>query len=130
MADSFRPSGSIQVVARSSTLIRTSINGYFDERVCNQFIELLDGWRGGRSGVSGFHDITGMDDYDIAARDKMSKYSRAQIPYFESVHMLVERRTVAWALDILIKVSGMRMTTYHSRAAFEAAYQRMAARGD
>lgn len=121
--------GTVQVVERTPTLIRTRIAGRFDDRLCAEFISLMEGWRGARNSVVAFHDAVGVVDYDVAARERVSRWSREQHMHFESIHMLVERRLVAWGINIISTVSGANITTYHSLEAFEAAYARCARGG-
>lgn len=119
----------VQVVERSPTLIRTRIAGRFDDSLCTEFITLIESWRGSRSGVVAFHDVRGVIDYDVAARERVSRWSRDNHAYFEGIHMLVEGRLVAWGLNIITTVSGAKITTYHEVDAFEAAYARHARGG-
>lgn len=116
--------GTVQVVERSPSLIRTRIAGRFDDRLCTEFIAIIESWRGTRNGVVAFHDATAVVDYDVAARERVSRWSREQHSHFESIHMLVERRLVAWGINIISMVSGANITTYHSSESFENAYAR------
>lgn len=125
MHDSSKSSrGTIQAIDRSSKYLRTRITGYFDGDCCAELIELIDGWRSGRSGVHIFHDCHGLEDYDVEARERISRWCRDQIAYFDGVHVLVERRTVAWGIQVISMVSGLKMSSYHSPSAFEEAFER------
>jgi hypothetical protein len=100
------------------------VTGHFDVELSAEFIALVDAWRAGRSGVHVFHDIRGVEDYDVEARERLTRWSRELGTVLESIHVLVERRTVAWGLHILSTVSGIKISSYHSAAAFEAAFER------
>jgi hypothetical protein len=119
-----RARGALHLVERSSRYLRTRLNGYFDDSLCGELIAAIDDWRAGRSGVHIFHDLRELEDYDVDARDRISKWCRHQVPFFDGVHVLVQRRTVAWGINIISAVSGLKMTSYHSASAFEDAFAR------
>jgi hypothetical protein len=116
----------VQLIDSSPTYIVTCITGYFDEPRSAQFIKLLDEWRGQRTGLHAFHDVSGAEDYDVAARERVSQWSRTCLHAFDGVHVLVQGRTVAWGLKIISMVSGRNIVSHHARDAFEAALRHVA----
>jgi hypothetical protein len=115
-------SGTLHLVERGPTWLRVRVTGCFDDKLCAEFISAIDHWRGSRKGVTVFQDMSGTADYEVGARDRISRWAKEQVPYFSSVHVLVNQRTLAWAVDIIAMVSRLKLVTYHSADAFEAAY--------
>lgn len=115
--------GSVRIVARTPTTLRTTLRGRFDERLCDQYIAALDDWRGSRRRVVSFSDCTGITDYDVTARDKVSAWLRTTGPAFDGIHVLVEQLGPAWGLNIVAMVTGMKIFPYRSRDEFEASWE-------
>lgn len=88
------------------------------------FVAAMDDWRGHRTGVTSFHDCSGLDDYDVEARERISAWSRAHSGAFDGVHLLVHGRTIAWGLQLLSTVSRANVTTYHSFDRFDSEFKR------
>lgn len=113
------------LVNESSLLwMRSQIIGHFDDAACEQVMTVVDGWRGQRVGYTVFCDISAMDDYDVPARERISVWLRSLGDSLERLHVLVDGRTIAWALKIVTVTSGARIEPYHSRAAYDAAFER------
>jgi hypothetical protein len=116
--------GTFVVVDSSPSFIRSKLTGRFDEALCTKVIAVVDELRGARAGVTIFSDVSEVEDYDVAARERVSVWLRELTPRFETVHVLVKGRTIAWALRIVGLVSRARIEAYHSSAGFQAAYER------
>lgn len=127
-AGKIRARGAVELLSAGS-VVRTRVSGYFDEALCDEFISVVDQARVDRAGLSAFHDVTGVDDYDVAARERVSEWARAHASAFEGIHVLVERRTIAWALKIVGIAGGVKIVAYHSLADFEAAYDQRVRQG-
>lgn len=115
--------GTFTVVNRSPTVLRSKCSGRFDDALCAQVIATVDDWRGTRTGLTAFSDVSEIDDYDVTARAGISEWLRRLMGAFETVHILVKGRTIAWAIKIVGIVSGANIVAYHSLDAFEEAYQ-------
>lgn len=115
--------GSLRIVERTPTALRTSLRGRFDDSLCNQYIAAVDDWRGSRRRVIGFHDATGISDYDVHARDKVSAWLRTAAPAFEGIHVLVGGIGPAWGLNVVAMVTGVKIIPYRSPDDFEAAWR-------
>lgn len=120
--------GTIVVETRTPLMIRTQIIGHFGLDMANDFMALLDDWAGTRTGLHSFHDCTQIDDYDVKARERLTAWSRAHIGQFAAVHMLVQRRTIAWGLQVMAVLVGAKLVVHHSRGAFEDALAKVVAR--
>ena len=120
--------GRVHVVERTPQFLRTRIVGHFDLRLANELIALLDDWSAKRAGLVAFHDLTEVQDYDVDARERLVTWSRARAHAFDAIHLLVEKRTIAWVIQIIATVTGGKLKTHHSRMSFEAANARHLAR--
>ena len=118
----------MHVLQRTPQFLRTRIVGHFDLRLASELIALLDEWSSNRAGLVAFHDISEVDDYDVDARQSIVAWSRGSAHAFEAVHLLVEKRTIAWVVQIIATVTGGKVKTHHSRMSFEAANARHLAR--
>ncbi|HVH41271.1 MAG TPA: hypothetical protein VM925_02980 [Labilithrix sp.] len=114
--------GTILVTHVSPLCLRTRLAGRFDLALANEVMSTVDAWRGTRTGLETFHDCSLLEDYDVAARERVSAWSREHAAAFDAVHLLVHGRTIAWAIKLMVAVSGAKLVSYHSSAAFEAAF--------
>ncbi len=120
--------GRVHVVQRTPHYLRTRLVGHFDLRLANELIELLDDWIGQRAGLVAFHDASEVEDYDVDARERLASWSRTKSHAFDSIHLLVEKRTIAWVVQVIATVTGGKLKSYHSRLSFESANARHIAR--
>jgi hypothetical protein len=120
-----RTRGAVRVVRRTPQYLHTQLSGRFDKAACRELITLLDDWSAGRKEIIAFHDASQVTDYDVDARDELVRWSRSRHQQFAAVHLLVESRTIAWVLQIVNAVTAGKMTTHHSRLAFDAAAARV-----
>ena len=97
--------------------------GRFDEAACREVIAVVDNWRGSRIGLTVFSDVSGVEDYDVAARELVSDWLKRLGTTFDEVHILVSGRTIAWAIRIVSVVSRAEISSYHSKETFQAAFQ-------
>lgn len=118
----------MHVVQRTPHYLRTRIVGHFDLLLANELIDLLDGWIEHRAGLVAFHDVSEVEDYDVDARERLATWSRTKSHAFDAIHLLVEKRTLAWVVQIIATVTGGKLKTYHSRMSFESANARHVAR--
>jgi hypothetical protein len=116
--------GTFNIIDATPSWIRSKVTGRFDEAACRQVISAVDQWRGNRTGLICFSDVSAVDDYDVAARELVSTWLRDLGATFTQVHILVSGRAIAWAIRIVGVVSGAKIISYHSPAAFEEAFQR------
>lgn len=108
---------------RSPSALRTSLRGRFDDALCCEFIATVDEWRGARRRVIAFHDATGILDYDVLARDKVSAWLRSAGLSFDGIHVLVDRIGPAWGLNVVAMLTGAKIIPYRSREDFDAAWK-------
>ena len=120
--------GRVHVVQRTPRYLRTRIVGRFDLRLANELIALLEDWSAKRTGLVAFHDASEVSDYDVDARERLATWSRASTHAFDAIHLLVEKRTIAWVVQIIATVTGGKLKTHHSKMSFEAANARHLAR--
>lgn len=104
--------------------LRSQLIGHFDEAACSQVISVVDSWRGSRVGFTVFCDISAMNDYDVPARERISVWLRSLGSALERLHVLVDGRTIAWALKIVAVTSSANIEPYSSREQFDAAFDR------
>lgn len=112
--------GAIRVVHMSKDVIVTKMTGRFDMALAHAIVGTLEPWMRGRRHLVAFHDCESVSDYDVDARDWLSKWSRANAAPFHRVHLLVGSRVLAWAVRLINIVAGGFIVTHHERAAFEA----------
>jgi hypothetical protein len=116
--------GTFQIVESTPGWLRSQVVGHFDDDLCREVITAVDQWRGSRIGLIAFSDISHVEDYDVAARERISSWLRGSKSAFAEVHVLVNGRTIAWALKLVGMVSGANVIPYHSREAFLKAFER------
>lgn len=114
--------GTFLITGSSATWIRSQLTGEFDEEVCLEVIAAVDRWRDNRVGFTVFCDISAIEDYDVAARERISVWLRGLGNAIERCHVLVDGRLIAWALRIVAVTSRSNIVAYHSKAEFEAAF--------
>lgn len=112
------------MVENAPTWLRSKVVGHFDDALCREVIATVDYWRGSRTGLMVFSDVSGVDDYEVPARERISTWLRGSMHVFKEIHVLVNGRTIAWALKLVGMVSGANIIAHHSREAFEAAFER------
>lgn len=116
--------GSFQIVESAPGWLRSQVVGNFDDDLCQEVIAAVDQWRGSRTGLVAFSDVSRVEDYDVGARERISSWLRESKSAFAEVHVLVNGRTIAWALKLVGMVSGANVIAYHSREAFLNAFER------
>lgn len=116
--------GTMYVVLRSPTYLRTRLVDRFDTGLAERFITSLEDWMADRSSLCAFHDCSQLEDYDVEARERVTAWSRSHLSRFETIHLLVQSRSVAWGLRLISMMLGSKLVSHHDRASFEAACAR------
>jgi hypothetical protein len=113
--------GAMYVEVRSPTYLRTRLVDRFDTGLAERFICSLEDGMGNRSSLRAFHDCSQLEDYDVEARERVTAWSRSHLGRFDTIHLLVQGRSIAWGLRVISMVVGSKLVAHHDRAGFEAA---------
>jgi hypothetical protein len=93
-----------------------------DLELARHFLKSLETWvELGGEHLLAFHDWSDVADYDSAAREFLTPWSRANRSKFDRVHILVASRLVAFGISVVNALTRDVMKVHATRVTFDAA---------